>query len=95
LSVSSPGVEPGLRPSHGRVLIPHTPRTYRFSAPPRNRTSSGSFEDCHAHPAHPQGVQVSRPGLEPGSGPSEGPMRSLAPSRRSISRPGVEPGPRL
>ena len=26
------------------------------SAPPRNRTSSGSFEDCHALPAHPQGL---------------------------------------
>ncbi len=29
------------------------------SAPPRNRTSSGSFEDCHAFPAHPQGVHSS------------------------------------
>jgi len=26
MSMSSPGVEPGLRPSHGRVLIRHTPR---------------------------------------------------------------------
>lgn len=64
----------------------HSEDVFSFSAPPRNRTSSGSFEDCHARPAHPQGVlfSVSRPGLEPGSGPSEGPMRSLAPSRRSL-----------
>ena len=33
-SVSSPGVEPGLRPSQGRVLIRHTPRTF-LSAPRR------------------------------------------------------------
>ena len=38
-------------------------------------------------------LSVSRPGVEPGSGPSEGPMRSLAPSRHSASRPGVEPAP--
>lgn len=25
--VSSPGIEPGLRPSHGRVRFRHTPRT--------------------------------------------------------------------
>ena len=48
VSVSSPGVEPGLRPPQGRVRIPHTSRTYLPSAPPRNRTSSGSFEDCRA-----------------------------------------------
>ena len=32
--VSSPGVEPGPRPSQGRVQVPHTPRTF-FSAPCR------------------------------------------------------------
>ncbi len=32
-----------------RARFRHTPRTFvSFSAPPRNRTSSGSFEDCHA-----------------------------------------------
>ena len=66
---------------------------FPFSAPPRNRTSSCSFEDCRAV-RHTRRASVSRPGLEPGSGPSEGPMRSLTPSRRSVSRPGVEPGPR-
>lgn len=39
--------------------------------------------------------QVSRPGLEPGPGPSEGPMLSTTPSgHRKASRPGVESGPR-
>ena len=33
--VSSPGVEPGLRPSQGRVQIRHTPRTCSHSAPRR------------------------------------------------------------
>ena len=49
---------------------------------PRNRTSSCSFEGGRAHPAHPQGifVAISRPGLEPGPGPSEGPMQSATPS---------------
>ena len=34
----------------------HSENIFPFSAPPRNRTSSGSFEDCHARPAHPQGL---------------------------------------
>lgn len=52
---------------------------------PRNRTSSGSFEDCHAiRHTHRANCQVSRPGLEPGPGPSEGPMRSATPSRRLL-----------
>ena len=33
--MSSPGVEPGLRPSQGRVQIPHTPRTFFCSVPCR------------------------------------------------------------
>ena len=74
-----------------RANPPHSENMFLSSAPPRNRTSSGSFDDCHARPAHPQGfVQVSRPGLEPGSGPSEGPMRSLAPSRRFQQHPDLE-----
>ena len=54
-----------------------------LSASPRNRTSSCSFEHCRARPAHSQGdllSQVSRPGFEPGPGPSEGPMQSATPS---------------
>jgi hypothetical protein len=47
---SSPGVEPGLRPSQSRVRSP-TLRgriSHSSSAPPRSRTSSHSFEDCDA-----------------------------------------------
>ena len=65
--VSSPGVEPGPRPSQGRVQVPHTPRTFFLSALPRNRTSSGSFEDCCATPVHLQGKrldQESNPGTD-------------------------------
>ena len=62
LSVSSPGVEPGLRPSQGRVLIRHTPRTISLSAPPRNRTPSCRFEDCHAIRHTRRASSVSRPG---------------------------------
>lgn len=47
-SVPSPGIEPGLRPSRGRVRIRHTPKTFPKSAPPRNRTPSSSSEDCRA-----------------------------------------------
>jgi hypothetical protein len=128
LKMSSPGVEPGLRPSQSRVRIRHTPRTGvrrivpaaassltisqianrsdtdvdSSSAPPRSRTSSDSFEDCRAS-ITPTGLvscattsrglevakftprpasRVSRPGLEPGPGPSEGPMQSTTPSGR-------------
>ena len=31
-----------------RANPPHSEDVFLFSAPPRNRTSSGSFEDCHA-----------------------------------------------
>lgn len=94
-SVSPPGIEPGLRPSHGRVLIQHTPRTRQVvgssaktgerrasaflrtpdsalpstsSTPPRNRTSSGRFEVCHAvhHTRRASLFTVARPGIEPG-----------------------------
>ena len=60
-----------------------TPRGHLLSASPTNRTSSCSFEDCRAVPAHSQGDSlrvISRLGIEPGPGPSEGPMRSATPS---------------
>ncbi len=38
----------------------HSEDVFLFSALPRNRTSSGSFEDCHALPAHPQGLLSKR-----------------------------------
>src|SRR6266404_4318382 len=57
---------------------PHSEDVIEPSASPRNRTPSCSFEHCRAHPAHPQGifVAISRPGLEPGPGPSTSPMQS-------------------
>ena len=85
VSVSSPGVEPGLRPSQSRVQFRHTPEDIlrRFQCPTEESNLVWQFRRLPCHPVHLQGVsiQVSRPGLEPGSGPSEGPMRSLAPSR--------------
>ena len=74
-------------PSHSKDIL-------SISTLPRNRTSSDSFENCYALPAHPAGpaIKMSRPGLGPGSRPSEGRMRSLAPSRRfpqSQSVPGL------
>lgn len=46
-------------------------------APPRSGGPS-TFAGSHAHPAHPEDKSVSRPGFEPGRGPSEGrvPLRS-------------------
>jgi hypothetical protein len=112
---SSPGIEPGLRPSRGRVRCPPHPEDHvdvgrisnpscHVSTPPRNRTSSCSFERCHAF-RHTRGRlrhsaaafengctwpwrivsprSASRPGLEPGPGPSDGPMRSATPSGQS------------
>src|SRR5215470_19526654 len=50
--MSPPGIEPGLRPSRGRVQVRHTPRTYRSSRvenpPPGNRTRPCGFEDRRA-----------------------------------------------
>ena len=89
--------------------------TRSFNAPPRIRTSSGSFEGCYAfqHTRRaicrtrikrkrstrrltPSARRVSshlmpRPGFEPGPGPSEGPMRSVTPSRQIIRVPQTGP----
>src|SRR5438552_81530 len=46
--VSPPGVEPGLQPSQSRVPPPHSEDVLEFSTPPRNWTSSCSFEGCRA-----------------------------------------------
>ena len=62
--ISSPGIEPGLRPSQGRVLSGTLrgfigevvsrqlffllPTVNFLNSPPRIRTSSNSFEDCRA-----------------------------------------------
>src|SRR5262249_54554917 len=73
MSMPSPGVDPGLRPSQSRVHPPHSEDKIRNPkskiqnaySPPRNRTSSCSFEGCRASGTL-AGHIVSRPGLEPG-----------------------------
>ena len=77
--VSPPGIEPGPRPSQGRVLFRHTPRTLLFQYPAEESNPVLQIRSLPCRPSHSQG-KVSRPGLEPGSGPSEGPMLSTTPS---------------
>ena len=79
--MSSPGVEPGLRPSHGRVLNPpHSEDS--ISVPRRGIEPRPAVPKTAVLSGTPAGhiQSVSRPGLEPGPGPSEGPMRSATPS---------------
>ena len=84
-SASSPGIEPGPRPSQGRVQDPPHPEDSFLPAPRRG---------IEPRPAVPKTVVlsgtparlvdgVSRPGIGPGPGPSEGPVRSTTPSRQS------------
>ena len=82
---SSPGVEPGLRPSRGRVQIPHTSRTCLRSAPCRGIEPRPAVSRTAVLSGTPAGLldRVSRPGLEPGPGASEAPMRSATPSGRT------------
>ena len=73
--------------------IRNTPRTCFISAPCRGIEPRPAVSRTAMRSGTPAGLafQVSRPGLEPGSGPSEGPMRSLAPSRRFLfQRPDQE-----
>ena len=71
------------------VALPSGSSAVLFSAPPRNRTSSCRFVVCRAIRHTRRASTVSRPGVEPGPGPSEGPMRSVTPSGCSASRPGA------
>lgn len=63
------------------ACVHHTPRTN--NTPPRNRTSPDCFEGSHASSTPAGHEPVSRPGIEPGPGPSESPMRSATPSGQS------------
>jgi len=71
----SPGIEPGLRPSQGRVRIRHTPRTMssipRRGVEPRLADSKSAVLVHHTRKA-----QVARPGIEPGLRASEALVRS-------------------
>ena len=97
-----------LRPSQGRVQIPHTPRTCFCSAPAEESNLVRQCRELPCDPAHPQGslskcldqelnldldlrrvlcdplhhrdIQHPQPGVEPGPGPSESPVRSATPS---------------
>lgn len=51
--VARPGIEPGLRPSQGRV---QSNTLTGCSTSPGSRTPSCRFEVCRAHPSHSQGL---------------------------------------
>jgi hypothetical protein len=82
--VSPPGIEPGLRASRARVRIRHTPATLCCVQHPAEESNLvRQIRSLPCRPSHSQGVinrSVSRPGLEPGPGPSEGPMLSATQS---------------
>lgn len=86
--VSSPGVEPGLRPSQGRVRIPHTPKTFR-RAPRRGIEPRPAVSRTAMRSGTPAGQrdQVARPGIEPGLTASEAGVRSGTLTGRSASIP--------
>ena len=64
----------------GSRANPAHSKDIKLSTPPRNRTPSDRFEVCHAiHHNRRAYRSVSRPGVEPGPGPSEGPMLSATP----------------
>ena len=58
ISVSSPGVEPGLRPSQGRVRIPHTPKTSLIKYPAEESNLVRQFRRLSCCPSHPQGKRA-------------------------------------
>jgi hypothetical protein len=61
--------------------IRHTPRTFPQQCPADESNAVLQFRRLPCCPAHSQGaITASRPGVEPGPGPSEGPMRSVTPS---------------
>lgn len=54
-------------------------------SPPRNRTSPDCFEGSHASSTPAGHHSISRPGIEPGPGPSESPMQSA--TSKDVRRP--------
>ena len=60
--VSPPGIEPGLRPSQGRVRIRHTPRTLLFVQHPAEESNPvWQIRSLPCRPSHSQGMSVSIP----------------------------------
>ena len=95
--VSPPGIEPDLRASRAHVRIRHTPATLFFVQHPAEESNLvRQIRSLPCRPSHSQGVicqSVSRPGLEPGPGPSEGPMLSATPPGHvslSFQRPNLD-----
>ena len=70
LLVSSPGVEPGPRPSLSRVLFRHTPRIcfcFKYLARESNPVLRFRRPPC-VHHTRKARCRVARPGIEPGPG---------------------------
>jgi hypothetical protein len=90
--VSSPGIEPGPRPSQGRMRIRHNPRTYFSKYPAEESNLVRQIRSLSCCPSHPQGVRlfrsVARPGIEPGPTASE----ARAPPRSGGRRSGTLTG---
>ena len=86
--MSSPGIEPGPRPSHGRMRFRHTPRTISLLPVPRRGieprpAASNAAATTGILPVVPAGtlarhieLSVARPGIEPGPAASETAVRS-------------------
>ena len=96
-AMSSPGIEPGLRPSQSRVRVRHTPRTFvdtdRLpSPPPGNRTRSCGFEGRRAS-ATPAGKVTSALARSRTWSSTFGGSRAVRHTPRAQSKPtaGLEP----
>ncbi len=61
MSVSSPGIEPGPRPSQSRVRIQHTPRTCCLSVPHQGVEPRLTVPKTAVRPSHSQGMLSSSP----------------------------------
>ncbi len=73
------------------ACIHHTPRTMR-KIPHRGIEPRPTALKAVMRPPHSQGMQsISRPGIEPGPGPSESPMQSATPSGQSGPTTGFAP----
>ena len=59
--MSSPGIEPGPRPSQSRVRIRHTPRTCCFSVPRQGVEPRLAVPKTAVRPSHSQGMLSSSP----------------------------------
>lgn len=76
-----------------RARIRHTPRTHSLftlrQCPAEESNLVRQFRGLPCSSVTPAGLldRVSRPGIEPGPGPSEGPMRSATPSGRTHKEP--------